>query len=179
MAAQRRRVAIASRQALCCSRSGISYGLYGIGKAHIASPRRHGWQRRASKRRASKRRESCGKAAGRAELFRSAPKARAWRHQMLCGVGSGLGDRRGVGSQPARQVCRALKVAAPMVWGTSSGLEIAKNFLGQDLVDLTVPENGLGANGLLQFSDQFSSFQVTTSSPILRITGRSCLENSW
>lgn len=63
---------------------------------------------------------------------------------------------------------------------------------------LTLPRNGLGATclrlvknvmppavtqenatGLLQFSDQFSSFQVTTSSPILRIPGRSCLENSW
>ena len=30
----------------------------------------------------------------------------------------------------------------------SSGLEIAKNFLRQNLVDLTVPRNGLGATGL-------------------------------
>jgi hypothetical protein len=35
------------------------------------------------------------------------------------------------------------------------------------------------ATGLLQFSEQFSSFQVTISSPILRIPGRSCLANSW
>jgi len=63
--------------------------------------------------------------------------------------------------------------------GASSGFEVAKYFLGQHLFDLTVRRNGLGAPGFLQFSDRFSSFQVTTSSPILRIPGRSCLENSW
>ena len=83
-------------------------------------------------------------------------------------------------------------------WQLSSSCEIAQNFLGQDFVDLTVPRHRLGATGLrlvknvmappvteedatglLQFSDQISSFQATTSSPTLRIPGRSCLENSW
>jgi hypothetical protein len=78
-----------------------------------------------------------------------------------------------------------------------SNCEISKNLPGQDLVDFTVPRHRLGATGsglvkdvmpssvakknatsLLQFSDQISPFQATTSSPTLRIPGRSSLENS-
>lgn len=142
------------------------------------------------------------------------PRQRGWGVMALgCSVSCWLGDSA-VGGQPGGQVGRALEVQQgnscgegcahgqgfqfPQRRGASSGFEVAKNFLGQDLVDLTVPRNGLGATGLrlvknvmspavaqenatglLQFSDQISSFQATTSSPILRIPGRSCLENSW
>jgi hypothetical protein len=97
VAAQRRRVAIASRQALCCSGSGISYGPYGIGKARHCKPPAPrlaavGNGGRASKRRATAGGQAAGKLRGGGMLFRSAPKVRAWRHQMWCGASSGLGD---------------------------------------------------------------------------------------
>lgn len=78
-----------------------------------------------------------------------------------------------------------------------SSHEITKNLSGQDFVDLTVPGHRLGSAGLwlvkdvmatsvaeenttslLQFSDQVSSFQATTSSATLRTPGRSSFANS-
>ena len=85
-----------------------------------------------------------------------------------------------------------------MVFSANSSCEIAKNFLSQNFVDLTVPRHRLSApglrlvkdvmatpvteentTGLLQLSDQISSFQATRISPTLRMPGRSCLEKSW
>ncbi len=59
----------------------------------------------------------------------------------------------GVGGQPDGQGFQLLqRQGLDLISGdgcdASSGLEIAKNFLRQNLVDLTVPRNGLGATGL-------------------------------
>ena len=78
-----------------------------------------------------------------------------------------------------------------------SNRKIAANFLRQDVIDLSMPGNWLGTSSsrlmknvvppsmaqqnttsLLQLSDQISALQATTSIPILRMPGRSSLENS-
>ncbi len=60
----------------------------------------------------------------------------------------------------------------------SSGVSTATgSWLVKDVMASSVAEEN--TTSLLQFSDQVSSFQATTSSSTFRIPGRSSLENSW
>jgi hypothetical protein len=103
----------------------------------------------------------------------------------------------GISHSPRSSLLSASRRLLELAKKVLSSAKIAQNFLCQDFIDLSMPWNWLGTSSsrlmknvvppsmaqqnttsLLQLSDQISALQATTNVPILRMPGRSSLENS-